>query len=307
MQRAHVLLAVAFAAGCLTGALATAGYSLREADPAPAKTESAGEPAPASLPGPAAFGASTAEGGADTAPFVDPAPDPAGKEAATTGDRALAARLEAMTAGWTRMEQEIGRLNGRIDVLERRLAAAAATPMAEPAVPPDTPEQRRSALVKAGVAEDLAAELLWRESQGELERLEVRDLALREGWFGSDRYREEMARLEAQAPDLRSELGDEVYDRYLFNAGEENRVRVATVIPGSAAEEAGLAAGDLIEVYGDTRVFSFGELRRATAAGERGELVPVQVVRQDGARLQAWLPRGPLGVRLDLTRMDPDA
>lgn len=303
MHKTHVLLAAAFAAGGLTGALATAGYTLSGADrePRPA-AERLADPAAPEPPTAALTVTAVPE-----APAESPATDPPRGEAVGADEAqtaALETRLRAMTAGWSRMEQQVALLANRVDQLERRLSAAQASDPPEPA---DTGDGRRSAMVRAGVAEDLAADLLWRESQAELERLEIRDLALREGWFGTERYREELSRLEGQVPDLRGELGDEVYDRYLFHAGEENRVRVASVIPGSAAEAAGLAPGDVIDAYGGNRIFSFGELRTATSAGERGELVAVQVLRPDGARMEAWLPRGPLGVRLDLTRMDPDA
>jgi membrane-associated protease RseP (regulator of RpoE activity) len=308
MHKTHALLAAAFAAGALTGALATAGYSLSGADTEPRSAAAEHLADPVAPEPTAVLSVAAVPEAAVGSAATDPAPEEAAAQAGAEEAQAAAleTRLRAMTAGWSRMEQQLAGLVNRVDQLERRIAAAPPSASEDPE-PAETADGRRSAMVRAGVAEDLAADLLWRESQAELERLEIRDLALREGWFASERYREELTRLEAQVPDLRGELGDEVYDRYLFHAGEENRVRVASVIPGSAAEAAGLAPGDVIDAYGGTRVFSFGELRSATAEGERGELVAVQVVRPGGARMEAWLPRGPLGVRLDLTRMDPDA
>lgn len=215
--------------------------------------------------------------------------------------------LKELMLAWTKMQEDLLRLQGRVSGLEQKLAASA--PVDESVRPdrPATEQDRRALLLRSGVAMDVAAEIVSREAQNELDRLELRDLALREGWFGSERYREEVGRLDEERPDLRTEIGEEAYDRYLYSAGADNRVRVNSVIPGSAAEEAGLGAGDLIETYDGGRIFTFSGLRNATAAGERGELVPVDIRRQDGSRLQAWLPRGPLGVRLDLTRADPDA
>ena len=77
-------------------------------------------------------------------------------------------------------------------------------------------------------------------------------------------------------------------------------------ILNSSEEEAGLQPGDLIELYGDTRVLWFEDLSTATSEGERGELVPVRIRRDDGI-VETWLPRGPLGVRMDRARVDPDA
>jgi S1-C subfamily serine protease len=212
-----------------------------------------------------------------------------------------------MTAGWTRLQEAIMRLDGRVSGLEKRLGGASAATDAGSPERPATAEDRRAVLTGAGVAEDLAADIVWREAQYELDRLELRDLAIREGWFRSDRYREELARVEREKPDLRAEIGDDAFDRYLFGAGEDNRVRISSVIAGSSAETVGLNPGDLIERYDGNRVFSFTELREATTGGDRGELVPVEIRRADGRRDQLWLPRGPLGVRMDLIRTDPDA
>lgn len=216
-------------------------------------------------------------------------------------------RLTEMTAGWTRLQEAIMRLDRRVSDLETRLGGASAAADAGSPERPATAEDRRAVLTGAGVAEDLAADIVWREAQYELDRLELRDLAIREGWFRSDRYREEFARVEREKPDLRAEIGDDAFDRYLFGAGEDNRVRISSVIAGSSAETAGLNPGDLIERYDGNRVFSFTELREATTEGDRGELVPVEIRRADGRRDQLWLPRGPLGVRMDLIRTDPDA
>ena len=216
-----------------------------------------------------------------------------------------------MNAEWARLQDEMARLRERVNGLERRLriradprndvGLAAARPSS-----PTTPEDRRFALVAAGVAEDRAADLVWRQGQQELDRLDLRDIAVREGWFGSDRYRDELSRIEKSSVDTREEIGENLYDRYLFATGVDNRVSIDSIIPGSAAEDAGLQPGDLIETYGKTRVFRYDDLRTATSEGERGELVPVQIRRGDGV-IDAWLPRGPLGIRMDRSRIDPDA
>ncbi len=220
-------------------------------------------------------------------------------------------RLQDMNRARGQLLEELARLRERVEGLERRLVASAETPRttgetAERPSRPEKPEDRRSALVAAGVAEERAADLLWRQGQQELDRLDLRDIATREGWFGSDRYREELGRIEENALDMRREIGEEFYDRYLFASGADNRVEVEAIIPGSAAEEAGLQPGDLVESYGDTRVFRFEDLNAASTEGERGELVPVGI-RRGKDIVEAWLPRGPLGVRIDRARVDPDA
>ena len=83
-------------------------------------------------------------------------------------------------------------------------------------------------------------------------------------------------------------------------------MRVTSVIAGSPAEAAGIQPGDIVDTYAGERIFTQTELRGATTDGEFGELVPVQLRRTDGSRVQTWLPRGPLGIRMDLTRADPE-
>jgi S1-C subfamily serine protease len=205
------------------------------------------------------------------------------------------------------MQAELVRLDSRIAGLERKLSATTAASDTERPSRPVTPEQRRELMIRVGVAKDLAADVVWRQSQYELDQLDLRDTAIREGWFGSERYRDELSQIEAERPDLRTEIGDNAYDRYLYASGSDNRVAVASIIEGSAAEAAGLEPGDLIESYDGSRIFTFSALREATAGGERDELVPVEIRRPDGSRVQTWIPRGPLGVRLDLSRTDPDA
>ena len=214
-----------------------------------------------------------------------------------------------------KLEEAFGRLSERILLLEQAVSLqrqqAAADPPDKRASeeqaeeqPADTAERRQEALVAAGVDQDLAADIVWRQSQRALDRLEIQDLARREGWFGSDRYFDELRDFEAGADDLRAEIGDAAYDHYLYTMGKSNRVMVDSIIQGSPAEQAGLAEGDVIISYADERLFGWSELREATAAGERGETVHVRVMRGQDT-IDFFMPRGPLGVRLDTTTMEP--
>ncbi len=221
----------------------------------------------------------------------------------------LLARLEELSQGWGRMQAELVALQQRVVSLERRplpVVDDAGVDGGSDAARPRTPQEQRDALVRAGVAAGTADEILWRRSQAELDRLELRDQALREGWLGTDRYREEMRALNAERVSLRDELDVDAYDRYLYETGESNRVSVDSVIAGSAGDESGLMPGDVIERYGDQLVLDFNDLRSATSAGARGELVPVQV-RRGGQLVEVWLPRGPIGIRLDAARVDPNS
>jgi uncharacterized membrane protein len=214
-------------------------------------------------------------------------------------------RIETALVAWRSAEARIADLQARIGKLERALSELDKATTSEPPKPPRTPDERRNSLVTAGVEPALADEILWRESRLELDRLNLRDLAVREGWVGTDRYREELNQLAVGERSVREEIGDTAWDRFLYDTGADNRVSVAALIQGSVAEGAGLQPGDLVEAYAGERVFGFAELRDATTQGESGELVAIRVRRGSGV-VDLWVPRGPLGVRMEMTRAKPD-
>ena len=160
-------------------------------------------------------------------------------------------------------------------------------------------------LVNAGLESSIAEDIVRRKNQLELDKLELRDAAVRGGYLGSERYMDELQALLDEDVSLREELGDDLYDRYLFTNGQMNRIRVASVMAGSAAEQSGVSANDIVLTYDQQRMFEYTELQQATTQGDREEFVSMMVER-DGQDLMLWVPRGPLGVRLTMTRVDPD-
>ena len=165
-------------------------------------------------------------------------------------------------------------------------------------------EQQYQALINAGVEQQVAAEIKQRTDQWELSRLDLIDQATREGWRRSDEFSDAMRELRDQRVDIRAELGDDAYDSYLYNSGENNRVRIDSIIDGSAAQLSGMEAGDLVLSYANTRIFTGQELQRATREGSRGEYVSVYVQRSS-QYLDLSIPRGPLGVQLIGAREEP--
>jgi hypothetical protein len=243
-------------------------------------------------------------------PVGDWTVDQSGDAAITAGaDHALAPNSsgDGLQALVRRLEARVGKLEHKLAKLESEQAERPedASDTRERARAAATAGDRRSALITAGVPEPAADDIVWRQSTWDLERLELQDQAIREGWHRTERYYQALRDLEQDAVDFRTEIGDQAYDRYLYQTGEDNRVRVASVIPGSEAELAGLAPGDIIESYGDGRIFNFTDLRNSTATGERGELVPVVIQRGD-LFIEALVPRGPLGVRIEADRLPPN-
>ena len=167
----------------------------------------------------------------------------------------------------------------------------------------EPPEARREALVAAGFGPDQAEAIVRREAELRMDAMYRRYDRMR-GVETSDQPGPRFGAGLASNP-LRQELGDADYDRYLFATGQPNRVRVAEVIDTSPGAQAGLQADDLIISYAGERVFNFRELIGLTAAGEPGEMVAMEVVR-DGSRTQVYVPRGPIGmVGGRRTRVDP--
>ena len=226
-------------------------------------------------------------------------------------DRAEAERSQ-LAAALLELDRREAAMLARLDALEIGVGAAS-LPTADGAPPADGVEASVDAsaetevpdsLVAAGLDEQSAAEVRRRRDEFELARLELFDRAAREGWLESERLDTELAALENARPDLRDELGDEAYDRYLFEEGERNRVAIASIIGGSAADLAGFEIGDVVIRYAGERVFRTRELQAATRSGVRGETVQVEVRRGDEP-LGLSVPRGPLGVTLRGRRLPP--
>lgn len=290
------LLSAGFVAGALLGAAALAGL-LSLSEPAPVDSAT-----PPPLPVDRLNTSLAAGTGTDIAepqpPLESEVPDPSETVSVTPKDvLALESQIKDLRIRLASVEQTLSRLPS---------ASAAVANAADSERPeaPRTPQERTAALVAVGVDPILAEDLIAREAERSLDQLSLRDQAIREGWIGTAEYREELARINADARPLRDEIGAEAYDRYLFATGEDNRVEVTAVIPGSAAEIAGLQPGDLIEAYADERLFRFSELRSKTTEGEYGEPVSLRV-RRGGDVVEAWVPRGPLGVTLDSARAKP--
>ena len=169
---------------------------------------------------------------------------------------------------------------------------------------PPPAKSRYDSLLTAGVDVALADDITARRSRYQLDRLELNDLATREGWVDTDQYRERLDELAAERVDLREELGDETYDAYLFNVGRNNRVMIESIIPGSVAEAAGAQVGDLIMSYADTRIYRVADVQETTRGGSRGESVEMTLERE-GQSVSLSVPRGPLGVSLDGLRVSP--
>jgi len=233
----------------------------------------------------------------------------------------MQAALESATSERGQLATSLREMNLRLNDLSDQLAANEElnSDAAEPAYhqasslgsvdeafgfPSRSDQDQLDDLVAAGVDPSTALSIEQRQNRYQLARLDLVDQASREGWIDSDEFDKRMEALQNSQVNIREELGDDVYDRYLYEQGGSNRVGIESVIGGSAADIAGFQQGDTVVSYANGRVFKLPELQEATRGGARGEFVQVTINR-NGELIALDVPRGPLGVTLKRLRRDP--
>lgn len=149
-----------------------------------------------------------------------------------------------------------------------------------------TTERLAIDLIVAGFAPDRAEWIDRRIQELRMEAMQAQDQARREG---------RPLPADAEAATLRTELGDQDYERFLAARGVPTRVKVMRVLASSPAERAGMQQGDEIFSYNGQRVFDVQELNELVLGGTRGESVVLDV-RRKGENVRVVLPRGPIGV-----------
>ena len=239
----------------------------------------------------------------------------------------LRAELAAERSAREQLAAQVARLEGDLASLrdpapaEASLAAAAGGAAAAPeagaaaasgdAVADGAPEAPApgqawfdaNRLAAAGLPERDVADLRRLFEETELERLYLRDQATREGW-PPGRLAQQMAALDQRFASVQDDYGEGAYDWFLYAAGRSNRVKVESVLGGSAAAEAGLRPGDLVYAYGGDRMFKPWSLVQSTQGGRLGETVDLEVQRGSD-RIHLTVPRGPLGIRIGRDTVEP--
>jgi len=167
---------------------------------------------------------------------------------------------------------------------------------------PVTPSKEN--LVAAGINPDIADDVLRRISQQEFRRLQLQNLMQRADASSRRQYSQELRELNRNKISLRTELGDDSYDQYLFVSGQNNRVKVSSVMAGSPAESSGFQQDDVILFYDNQKILNWSDIRKATVQGEIGHYTSVEILR-NGQQMSLMVPRGTLGVQLDATQLDP--
>ncbi|MEO0367090.1 MAG: PDZ domain-containing protein [Pseudomonadota bacterium] len=215
----------------------------------------------------------------------------------------LAEKLEQETAQRETLEQSIQELRAEIASMrpEQRVTATRVTPEERSA---RNQQSRTDRLIEFGFTEYEQERFRRMQAELQFEALELDDRARREGWFGTERYQNELNGLARNTNPLRSELGDKRYDEYLYASGQSNRLVISNVIPYSPAESSGLLPGDVILSYDGRPVLSNADLRDVRSVGAAGEAVDVEVYR-DGDPVLLNIPRGPMGISIIGANINP--
>ncbi|VAW51754.1 hypothetical protein MNBD_GAMMA05-60 [hydrothermal vent metagenome] len=159
-------------------------------------------------------------------------------------------------------------------------------------------------LIRGGIDQITAEDIVRRKNNFELKRLALQDRATRENYLNTQQYYDELNTINQSDISLRDELGDDRYDEYLFSSKQNNRIKISSVMLGSAAEEVGIEKGDVVLSYNNQRMFTWQELKGATTEGSLGEFVSMTIYRA-GEHYSFTVPRGPLGIQLGATRLEP--
>ena len=159
-------------------------------------------------------------------------------------------------------------------------------------------------LIRGGIDQITAEDIVRRKNNFELKRLALQDRATRENYLNTQQYYDELNAINQNDISLREEFGDDRYDEYLFTSKQNNRIKIASVMLGSAAEEVGIKKDDVVLSYDNQRMFTWQELKDATTGGSLGEFVSMNIYRE-GEIYSFTVPRGPLGIQLGATRLAP--
>ena len=159
------------------------------------------------------------------------------------------------------------------------------------------------ALIDSGMANTRASELKANFEQLEIERLYLRDQSIRESW-DRQKYRDARLTLANKEDDLKNQLNESEYNAYLYASGQANRVAVTSVLASAQAGIAGVMPGDHVIRYDNQRIYNGFDLREATSGGNIDDTVALEVER-NGEIIQFYLPRGPLGIRMNSVSVAP--
>ena len=201
------------------------------------------------------------------------------------------------------LEDELVALYTELDRLRAGSPASKAAGTAEEPLRPPLPsrlreentfEERSDALVDEGLSAERAAYIVQRESELRFAQMQAYYEAR-----NAENPEERLAELTNPDEELRAEIGETEYEKYLRANNRSTSVTVEGVMSSSPAADAGLQPGDQIVRYGGERVFNSRDLIERSMEGNG--MVVVELVR-DGISMEVVIPRGPLGIEIGRRR-----
>ena len=204
------------------------------------------------------------------------------------------------------LEGQIVALTARISELESRIDGVATdNEDGNTETVAGGPNPLIDAFIDAGFTAE-RAEYLKRIYDGrEMRRLHLVDQMTRnQGRNNDPNLAREWQELRASLNGLRTELGDDDYDRYLYATGQPNRLSITDVLEGSPAKQAGIRPGDVLVSYAGQRVFGMRGVQALIHTGTAGGSTQV-IVDRKGRRVELYLPRGPMGVQMNPAQIRP--
>jgi len=156
-----------------------------------------------------------------------------------------------------------------------------------------SPAAQQQRLLDAGFSEDELASIERAQADNQTEQLEARLQEMRDNPEDYERLLDPRG-----YQPIREQLGDDRFEDYLLASGANPVVTTRNVTPGSAADIAGIQAGDQIYSYDGARVFQAGDVTRGTISGNVNDNVIIEVKRNDEI-VTLSAPRGTLGVTLN--------
>ena len=226
--------------------------------------------------------------------------------------------LQTQAQQQARLQAELVQLQQRLSASPGESNGASNAPRSSAGTqrPPDR-QQQMQRLIATGASANEAEAVLAFTDELQLQQIEARYRLMRDRLDNASETRDASAAERGRArfselralgnteQQVRDTFGDTAYDRYLYATDQPNRVRIDRVLPGSNADRAGLAAGDLLLSYDRQTVRSLDDVLRAAANGNEGDSANIEVLRGN-ERLAINLPRGPLGIQAQAESVNPN-
>ena len=201
------------------------------------------------------------------------------------------------------LQQQVKTLNNKLSKLVDQQEGVSTFTNSETV--PSSEIDNRENIINSGINAYVADDILFRIEQQNTRRLELESIIQTSELSERREYSKELRELLNNKITLRSEMGDDAFDQYLFLNSQNNRVKVSSIKPGSTAESAGIMPNDVILYYDNHKILSSTDIKLASANAEISSNTIV-VINRDGEEFSITLPGGILDIEFEPLLVDPD-